>query len=74
MSSWWDNVKAKIQGVVQPAASAAAAPIAPIATVEGATQLGMGKEKKGYTSAGGKRLRKTRSASKRKGRKTARKH
>ena len=43
--SWWDNIKAKIQGVVQPAASAAAAPIAPIATPEGATQLGMGKEK-----------------------------
>jgi hypothetical protein len=71
--SWWDDIKARLQGAIQPAADAAAAPIAPIATPQGATQMGMGKEKKGYTSAGGKRV-KTRSASKRKGRKTVRKH
>ena len=75
VSSWWSN----LTGSTPQQTAAPIQDLAPVATTPaGPAAIGMGREKKGYTSAGGKRhaSRKSRSASKRGGKrgKTARKH
>ena len=75
VSSWWSG----LTGTTPQQAAAPIQNLAPIATTpEGPAAVGMGREKKGYTSAGGKRAasRKARPSSKRGGkkRKTSRKH
>lgn len=66
LKGFYEKAKAAVVGPTQEAVAPVQQQIPAVTTQGGAVKMGMGKERKGYTSAGGRRL-KTRSASKKKG-------